>query len=531
MHPWTPSTGRGPSRRCAGAGTTRGTSPRTCAASTCRSAPPTACRIPASARTRCRPTRCRARSSSASTRRASRCTIGSMRWASRTSTPTTARAVTPRRTSRARSPTSSLASSSCCRPHPLRRSASGTVRSSRTSPPTAGACSTDPERALEFLELEAGRRGATLSGSGATAVTTPRIFRGLERVDVNGRPSGVVRGRVRFDVDLGAPNTVQQFTSGAATPVEQATVALAPHAVVRISERGARVCVRARGGIVRNLRIRRGGRRRAIARLGSKRRCVRLPGTAAITVRGRDGFGHSVRGSKGRCRERGSGSRVGGACSSLCWRCTRSPRPRRRCRASRSIAARTPRSSTRRGREVLLRGVNVNQLGDYFQADAALPTVLPLSERDFRRISRAGLQRRAARDELVGLPARAWRLRCPLRRAGPPGRPLGGQARSLRGARHAPGLVGQAHRDAALGEVPARRLARRRLGRRSAVGDAHRRASDLSREQHARALTRRRAGVRVLLRRPRRTSSPSWWRPGAASRVPSRASATWPATT
>jgi endoglycosylceramidase len=42
------------------------------------------------------------------------------------------------------------------------------------------------------------------------------------------------------------------------------------------------------------------------------------------------------------------------------------------------------------GRQVLLRGLNVNQLGDYFQADPALPTVIPLSERDFEEIAALG---------------------------------------------------------------------------------------------------------------------------------------------
>jgi endoglycosylceramidase len=42
------------------------------------------------------------------------------------------------------------------------------------------------------------------------------------------------------------------------------------------------------------------------------------------------------------------------------------------------------------GREVLLRGLNVNQLGDYFQADPALPTTMPLSEGDFEEIARLG---------------------------------------------------------------------------------------------------------------------------------------------
>jgi endoglycosylceramidase len=43
-----------------------------------------------------------------------------------------------------------------------------------------------------------------------------------------------------------------------------------------------------------------------------------------------------------------------------------------------------------RGREVLLRGINVNQLGDYYAADPALPTVVPLTEEDFARIAALG---------------------------------------------------------------------------------------------------------------------------------------------
>jgi endoglycosylceramidase len=42
------------------------------------------------------------------------------------------------------------------------------------------------------------------------------------------------------------------------------------------------------------------------------------------------------------------------------------------------------------GREVLLRGLNVNQLGDYYQADPALPTTMPLTERDFEQIAALG---------------------------------------------------------------------------------------------------------------------------------------------
>jgi endoglycosylceramidase len=42
------------------------------------------------------------------------------------------------------------------------------------------------------------------------------------------------------------------------------------------------------------------------------------------------------------------------------------------------------------GRQVLLRGVNVNQLIDYYAHDSALPTVQPLSESDFTDMARMG---------------------------------------------------------------------------------------------------------------------------------------------
>lgn len=43
------------------------------------------------------------------------------------------------------------------------------------------------------------------------------------------------------------------------------------------------------------------------------------------------------------------------------------------------------------GRTVILRAVNVNQLGDYFQGNASVPPVLPISEDDFARIAALGL--------------------------------------------------------------------------------------------------------------------------------------------
>jgi endoglycosylceramidase len=41
-------------------------------------------------------------------------------------------------------------------------------------------------------------------------------------------------------------------------------------------------------------------------------------------------------------------------------------------------------------RQVLLRGVNTNQLGDYYQADPALPSTVPLTEDDFARMAAVG---------------------------------------------------------------------------------------------------------------------------------------------
>jgi len=41
-------------------------------------------------------------------------------------------------------------------------------------------------------------------------------------------------------------------------------------------------------------------------------------------------------------------------------------------------------------RQVLLRGVNTNQLGDYYQADPALPSTVPLTESDFAQMAAVG---------------------------------------------------------------------------------------------------------------------------------------------
>lgn len=156
----------------------------------------------------------------------------------------------------------------------------------------------DPARALEFLHIRAGRDGVTLTGSGRTAVRTPAWYRGLRRVDVDGTPVRPRRdGRLAFSVDLGAAHTVQQYTQGAPTDVTTRSVALAPHAVLRLAaartRRGIRVCLRAIGGSVPRAVVTAGAVRRRWA-VGAVRRCRTLPtrGATRVTVRGRDRFGH-----------------------------------------------------------------------------------------------------------------------------------------------------------------------------------------------------------------------------------------------
>ena len=81
-------------------------------------------------------------------------------------------------------------------------------------------------------------------------------------------------------------------------------------------------------------------------------------------------------------------------------RCARSPRRPRSSRCTPS-AVRSPRSSTPQGRQVILRGVNVNSLGDYYQDDRRLPPVVPVTAKDWDSHGRARLRRRAPARELV----------------------------------------------------------------------------------------------------------------------------------
>src|SRR5439155_8209911 len=62
------------------------------------------------------------------------------------------------------------------------------------------------------------------------------------------------------------------------------------------------------------------------------------------------------------------------------------PRP-----PSNHLSVRGDRIEDGNGRTVLLRGVNVNQLGDYFAANPAVPPTLPFSRTDLERIAALGL--------------------------------------------------------------------------------------------------------------------------------------------
>jgi endoglycosylceramidase len=58
---------------------------------------------------------------------------------------------------------------------------------------------------------------------------------------------------------------------------------------------------------------------------------------------------------------------------------------------ARHLVVRDGRIVDGRGRTVLLRGVNVNQLGDYFQSNEAVPATLPFSRADLEQIAALGL--------------------------------------------------------------------------------------------------------------------------------------------
>ena len=170
----------------------------------------------------------------------------------------------------------------------------------------------DRARALEFLRLEkVSARGLTLVGSGTTSVVSPPLFRGLRSVDVAGGSPAVAvparEGRIRFTVDLGPADTVQENTPGASPSEVSKAVTFAPHAVVRITRahatrRGVRVCARAVGGSVTGrLQVTGAASTRRVV-LGSSVVCRSLRwgrggqvrGRVAVRISGRDAFGHAA---------------------------------------------------------------------------------------------------------------------------------------------------------------------------------------------------------------------------------------------
>lgn len=164
----------------------------------------------------------------------------------------------------------------------------------------------DPDRALEFMEVESAGNTFSALGSGMTSVTTPPLYRGLRKVDVNGKAMKVAAdGRVGFRLDLGAPHLVQQFRPGASNQFQRATVTFKPHAVIRITRAkrlrsGARVCVKAVGGVVPKAKIRL-GKRQATMKVTGKTRCrnLKAPGRPRLVrVAGKDTYGHPVKSSR-----------------------------------------------------------------------------------------------------------------------------------------------------------------------------------------------------------------------------------------
>ena len=64
--------------------------------------------------------------------------------------------------------------------------------------------------------------------------------------------------------------------------------------------------------------------------------------------------------------------------------------PARRLSALHVVRGPQARVADAHGRQVLLRGANDNQLGDYYQADPALPSTVPLTESDFAQMAQLG---------------------------------------------------------------------------------------------------------------------------------------------
>ena len=154
------------------------------------------------------------------------------------------------------------------------------------------------------------------------------------------------------------------------------------------------------------------------------------------------------------------------------------------------------------GRRVLLRGVNVNQLIDYYLRDPAVPATAAADRRRLRADRGDGVQRGAAGHVLVAAGADEGRVRRGVPRRDRAGRRVGEEARPLHRARHARGRLGQ-RAGTPRRAVRRRDLADDRVGRGPGVGDDHRRRAALP-VHGTRPGTGGRDGVQQLLRRPRR---------------------------
>jgi S-formylglutathione hydrolase FrmB len=170
----------------------------------------------------------------------------------------------------------------------------------------------DPDRALEFLRLKGvGPTGGTFTGSGRTTVTTPPLFPGLRRVDVNGRATAPdTQGRIRFTVDLGAADTGQEYRPGSTTKTTTRTVTFRPYARivtsrVQATRRQVQVCASSVGGrVTAHVHVTSAGGRRlarstAVTLTSANtcrtlRRNRRSDRRATVAISGRDRFGHRI---------------------------------------------------------------------------------------------------------------------------------------------------------------------------------------------------------------------------------------------